>query len=84
MYVLTREHNQYNQYGAYFVAAFEEKPTHKMMKKIIKKDGFDCLFPEKNELIEHILTGGGRIAMEDVWYNLEEISFNECYDSDDG
>lgn len=35
MWVLTREYNNYDQHGEYFVAAFKEKPTFAQMKVVL-------------------------------------------------
>ena len=31
IWVLTKEYNDYNQHGEYFVGAWKEKPTHQLL-----------------------------------------------------
>ncbi len=62
-WLLTREENQYDQYGAYFVAAFAEKPTHQQLTD----EGVESRF------LKHTLNGGGRTKLsEDTWFTLRE------------
>lgn len=64
VWILTEEHNDYDQYGAYFVAVFANKPTKEQLKK------YDIL----DEEVEHVLAGGGRgNEWANVWYWLTEI-----------
>lgn len=63
IWVLTKEYNDYNQHGEYYVAAFKEKPSTEMIKTII-----NC----SDDMAAWILSGGGREGIEDVWYNLIE------------
>lgn len=63
IWVLTKEYNDYNQYGEYYIAAFKEKPSTEMIKTVIS-----C----SDEMAAWILSGGGREGVEDVWYNLVE------------
>lgn len=63
IWVLTKEYNDYNQYGEYYISAFKEKPSIEMITNIV-----GC----SDELAEWILSGGGREGYEDVWYNLIE------------
>lgn len=61
IWVLTREINDYNQDGEYFVAAWNKKPTHEMLKEIMGVQNAD-----------HVLAGGGRIKWENEWFYLKE------------
>lgn len=62
VWILTEEHNQYDQYGEYFLAVFAEKPTSEKLKK----------HGVHESEIEHVLNGGGRKKYEDQWYYLRE------------
>lgn len=65
IYVLTEEHNDYDQYGEYFVEAFETKPTKEQLSETIKRND--------DKLLDHILNVGGRQGFEDVWWYLNEV-----------
>lgn len=74
VWVLTREHNDYDQHGEYFEAVFASEPDIQTLAKYFKNDNeghvyfgdpFDAL-----EFIEHLRKGGGRRGTEDVWYSL--------------
>lgn len=65
VWILTRDYNDYNQHGEYFVEVFASKPTREQLLK--------CDVPEQD--IEHVLNGGGRRdAKQDYWdwFNLEQ------------
>lgn len=64
MWLLTREHNEYNQHGEYFVEMFHAKPTVRQLQAA------DDRISEKEA--EHILEhGGGRLSrFDDMWWNL--------------
>ena len=71
MYVLTREHNLYDQEGEYYVAIFKNiDDVKKRLKEVIKKDGYSG---GSDELLNHILEGGGRRNYEEVWFNLNKV-----------
>ena len=72
IYVLTREHNDYDQYGAYFVAAFKELPTaERLREKIFDDDGSAI----DDATADQILRGGGRTDWkENVWWNMNEVT----------
>lgn len=70
MWIITREINQYDQDGEYFVSAFIDKPT---MEQIT-----DCIGCNK-EYGSHLLNGGGRIDKENEWYYLREIKEGKYY-----
>lgn len=67
MYIITREINQYDQDGEYFVAAFINKPT---------KDWIINNMPQYINA-EHLLNGGGREEYESEWYYLREFMDGE-------
>jgi hypothetical protein len=71
MWVVTREHNLYDQEGEYFVVAFDNKPTFQELKKLI--GGSDVT-------IGKLTRGGGRQEFEEVWYNLYEVSSGQLFD----
>jgi hypothetical protein len=78
-WILTREHNAYDQYGSYFIAVFSRKPTHTELAKVLSKEGYGGGSDVMAALVflEHILMGGGRQEWEDTWFNLDEITFSE-------
>lgn len=67
VFVLTREINEYDQEGSYFVAVFGTKPTRKQLEKVNVPPQF----------VDHVLRGGGRIDIEDEWFYLEEYNLPE-------
>lgn len=62
VWILTEEYNQYDQYGEYFLAVFKNKPTAEKLKK----------FGITEQLVQHVLNGGGRQNVEDQWFLLKE------------
>lgn len=72
IWVLTTEHNAYDQYGAYFVHAWDHKPDREELEAILKESSYDGWQPP-SDLVTHILDGGGRQKNEDQWYNLEYV-----------
>lgn len=71
IYILTREHNEYDQYGEYFVAWFSKKPSAFYAQCAIKHDDGSEV---TEELANHILSGGGRQTDENVWWHLRMVS----------
>ena len=73
IWVLTREINNYDQYGEYFEGAWEVKPTHQMLTKL----DVPCA------RLRHVLNGGGRPPadkhgnLDDVWWFLRELPEQE-------
>lgn len=63
VWILTREINEYDQDGEYFVNVFKNKPTEADL----------CLngIPDE-ETAKHVLGGGGRIGVEHTWWHLRE------------
>lgn len=75
VYVLTREINQYDQDGEYFVTVFQNKPTVEQLKRHGVGEGWKSeSTPEK--ICDHVLNcGGGRIDREDTWWYLRQVKF---------
>jgi len=70
MWILTSEHNAYDQFGEYFEAAWIKKPTRQQLKVFLT--GYT------EEGIDFILLGGGRKAYEDYWMILREVEEGEA------
>jgi len=65
MWILTKEINEYNQEGEYFVSCYSKKPTFAQLKNTLPL--------LDHEEIHHILdNGGGRINNNPAWYFLFE------------
>ena len=62
IWILTREENQYDQYGEYFEAVYSLKPTHQQLTEVG--------IPTNH--LRHVLNGGGRVNDENTWYHLKE------------
>ena len=62
VYVLTREINEYDQDGEYFVEVFLDKPSRSQL--------ISCGVPEYR--LDHVLKGGGRVKDEYKWFNLRK------------
>ena len=73
VWVLTRGINEYDQDGEYFEAVFAEKPTVKKLAETLKGKIHISDIMEALVLCEHILSGGGRQGVEEVWFNLKEV-----------
>jgi|DEB0MinimDraft_4_1074332.scaffolds.fasta_scaffold426591_2 hypothetical protein len=77
VWILTSEHNDYNQHGEYFIAWFKTKPSEKELWRVLQEEEEDDF-----SLVEHILkNGGGRRkpykSTNEVWYNLRQIKDNK-------
>jgi hypothetical protein len=70
-WILTREINEYDQDGEYFVAVFRSKPSHEILEDILNIDPY-----YGKKLIEHILAGGGRRDNEHEWYHLRHVEYS--------
>jgi len=70
--VLTTERDAYDQYGAYFVHAWDHKPDREELETILKETRYNG-WQAPPALVTHILDGGGRQKNEDQWYNLEKV-----------
>ena len=66
VWVLTREHNDYDQYGRYFCAVFAQKPTHQQLEQLE-------VYVVPKDRLRHVLNGGGRKQGDDIWWFLEEV-----------
>lgn len=73
--ILTREENDYDQSGEYFVAFFEQEPIISDIKHAIKMDTEDEI---SDEIASHIIShSGGRINNENTWWYLRPaVSLN--------
>ena len=79
IWVLTTQHNDYDQHGVYFVCYWMKKPDIEQLQEGIKlgmegKPRDDYLLA----LAQHVYSGGGRrdipnFGLEDQWFNLEEL-----------
>lgn len=61
VWVLTTEHNEYDQFGEYFVAVFLNKPTP------IELEWYGISVED----IPHVQNGGGRQSHENQWWHLK-------------
>ena len=66
MWLLTKEYNDYDQYGEYYVYAWNHRPNLQEVDLAL-----DTLTDGYHD-IKHILNGGGRQKDEDIWFNLFE------------
>ena len=66
MWILTKEYNQYDQEGAYYVKAWCSKPSiAEVFDVLVKDDGPFSL--------QQVYAGGGRFPdTVDIWYNFFE------------
>jgi hypothetical protein len=62
VWVLTKEYNDYDQYGEYFVAVFSRKPSKDLLISAGVHEGS----------VDNVLSGGGRLGVEDAWFYLRE------------
>lgn len=72
IWVVTKEVNDYNQHGDYFVGIFINKPEFKHLKQLLPN--------EPNDTIGKLIRGGGRKNFEDVWYTLFEAKSGSNYE----
>jgi len=77
MYVLLREENDYNQYGEYFVAAWNRKPTPEEISKVTSIP-VDAEWNDKN-IIDCIVNNSGNPTQNYTWYSLVEYTEGERY-----
>ena len=76
VWILTREHNDYNQYGDYFVAVYKEKPSFEQLKPAVSEWYEPCenSDPKVDNVVGNLLRqGGNRINYEYVWFHLNEV-----------
>jgi hypothetical protein len=74
VWVLTREHNDYDQYGEYFEAVWLGQPSIEQLSQYFvnvteNKPHFSDPMAAL-DFILHIRKGGGRRGTEDTWFNL--------------
>ena len=69
VWVLTSEINEYDQAGEYFEAVFINKPTAEQIQIHCNLSEASM---EEDQLISHILGGGGRVGDEYIWYHLRQ------------
>ena len=69
IWILTSEHNLYDQQGEYYISAWREKPSIAELKRVLKCNNTEASFLWND--------GGGRKDIEDVWYYLREVSEGE-------
>jgi hypothetical protein len=82
IFVVTREHNDYDQHGDYLVAVYLTKPTYSQLLSLLHEDS-SVSRNVYRATARHLLNGGGRQGTEDVWYNLKELKEGELYDTSD-
>lgn len=71
MWVVTREINEYDQDGSYFVAVFQHKPTFADLKSLLPN--------ETDTTVGKLTKGGGRQGNENVWFNLLPVESGKNY-----
>lgn len=76
VWVLTEEHNAYDQYGEYFLAVFASIPHHSELTK----------YGVPQNRLRHVLNGGGRVKWENNWFHLRrhEIKVPQTADASHG
>lgn len=79
VWVLTSEHNDYDQHGEYFEAVFSDKPDIEKLAEYFSNPEvyYQCSGGPMGALrfLEHLRKGGGRVGTEDIWYNLDFVEF---------
>lgn len=85
IWVLTREHNDYDQFGKYFVAAWASCPTLQQLAEFFALSSELEYVPNAHNVmdmvafLEHLRNGGGRRGTEDVWFNLKSVGVREYF-----
>jgi len=72
IWVLTRSHNDHNQYGHYFVAPFKQLPTVEQLLDFTKDEVDYSDVTDLLKFLLHLKKGGGRINDEQVWFTLTQ------------
>jgi hypothetical protein len=74
VWVLTSEHNDYDQHGTYFLAVWENKPDLAQLAEYFAAEriAIGSTIAEGVVFLTHLQNGGGRKATESVWYHLTE------------
>lgn len=78
VYVLTREHNDYDQHGHYLVAVFSDSPSPDRLRRTLLEEGIEA----DDAFLRHLYNGGGRINTEECWYYLRPLEFDKVFDHD--
>ncbi len=65
VWILTKEINDYNQEGEYFIEVYAQKPTLDQLREVVH-------FSIENDY-KHLLQGGGQRGCEYEWYCLNEV-----------
>lgn len=74
IWILTREINEYDQDGSYFVAWFEDIDNIQVVLDVISKyDKYYIKKPFSDEFIENLKNGGGRLGGEYEWFYLRKM-----------
>lgn len=71
MWVVTREINEYNQEGDYFVSVYTEKPSFSQLKALLPWLA--------DATIGKLTRGGGREKDEEEWFYLVEVECGKSY-----
>lgn len=75
VWVITEEHNDYDQHGVYFCCVFANKPTHQQCLDFLLEEGYIQKYQCKkhqDKMAAFLMKGGGRYKDEGVWYWLRE------------
>ncbi len=71
IWIVTSEYNEYDQYGAYFEAAYDHKPSFQELKLLTEED---------DATVRRLTRGGGRTGkLEDKWWNLSKVHSGEKF-----
>lgn len=71
MWVITREINEYDQDGEYFVSVYESRPSFQDLKALLPD--------EKDATLDKLTRGGGGQSTENEWYHLGQVMHGELY-----
>lgn len=77
MWILLREHNEYDQYGEYFVAAWKEKPSEDTLYDLLKQCDITSYDPHLRNYAK-VLDTVGHFGQH-ISYRLSEYTEGECY-----
>ena len=80
VWVLTTEHNEYDQHGEYFCAVWPEKPT---VEQLAEHSQYNTSASVSGgvmgalSFLLHLKNGGGRRRTEQQWYHLKFVEFGK-------